>query len=244
MKIIRGFIVALCLCLILAALSDAKSFSGGGRSSSSGGRSFSSGSKSSFGSSSSSKSFSSSSSKSSGFSSSSKTYRPSSKIFTGSTYKFNNVSKTISFKPKTYAPTGYGKYSGYYYSHPGDFGISSNNLMFYLALDSMTDSAVMMAMANKGPGYDSWKAEALASDNKELKDKVAQLEAKMSTINATSVNASYVDPDIQKQIQDGINGTSAMIEAEDEIDTDILVILIAFATVILGVGFFARGRKF
>ncbi len=131
MKIIRGFIVALCLCLMFAALSDAKGgSSGGGGRSSSGGRSFSSGSKSSFGSSSSSKSFSSSSSKSSGFSSSSKTYKPSSTTFTGSTYKFNNVSKTISFKPKTYAPTGYGKYSGYYYSHPRDYGISSNNLMF------------------------------------------------------------------------------------------------------------------
>ncbi len=107
----------------------------------------------------------------------------------------------------------------------------------------MTDSAVMMAMANRGPGYDSWKAEALASDNQELKDKVAQLEAKMSTMNATSVNASYVDPEIERQIQDGINGTAAMIEGDNKDEFGIVdcivwsLIFIVFVIVVLSMIF-------
>lgn len=220
MKWLKSFIIVLVIMILAASFVEAKGFSSGGRSSfSSGSRSFSSGSRSMA--SSSSKSFSSSSTSaksSSAFSSSSrtsvpKTYMSSSGRIDSSKVNFKSPeSKSFTFKTNKATPSTYGTYSRKYYSQPS--GISSNFLMYYMIIDSMSDAAVMTAMANKDAGYDAWKKTAAESGDPALLAKIAALETKMASLNATNAtNGTYMDPAIEAQLKQAVDGAEP---ADDE----------------------------
>ena len=213
MKKILFLLVMLLLCTNMVW---AKSFSSSSRSSSSSSSrsSFSSTPSKSFSSSSSSPSKSFSSTTRSSFGAASPSYKPSARTFNSQAFSSPKVTRIIKVQPRAYAPSTYGKYSNHYYAHSS--AISPNSLMFYLALDSMSDAAIMTAMANRDAGFDDWKREALAQDNAELREKVLLLEAKMAGLNASSVNASYVAPEIQEKLKAGVDGAAVMQEDTSE----------------------------
>lgn len=220
MKFLKVFIIGIIFAILASSFVEAKSFSSGSRGSFSSSRSFSSSSSKSFSSGSSSKSFSSSStkpssssglifkssvpSKSAPYVSSGTTKIDSSKV------KFSDTStrKTIgtyTIKPRTnYVPSTYGSYSRNYYGNSG--GFNTNWLMYYMIVDSMSDAAVMTAMTNRD-GYDEWKNNAVASNDPALIAKINDLEARMASLNATnSTNSTYMDPVIEAQLKQAVEG--------------------------------------
>lgn len=201
----KKILFLLVMLLLYTNMVWAKSFSSSSRSSSS------SSSRSSF-SSTPSKSF--SSTTRSSFGAASPSYKPSARTFSSQAFSSPKVTRIIKVQPRAYTPPTYGKYSNYYYSHSS--AISPNSLMFYLALDSMSDAAIMTAMANRDAGFDDWKQEALSQDNAELREKVLLLEAKMAGLNASTVNASYIAPEIQEKLKVGVEGAAVMQEDTSE----------------------------
>lgn len=219
MKFLKCFVVGLILCVLAVSFVEAKSFSSGSRGSFSSSRSFSSSSSKSFSSGSSSKSFSSSSTKSSSSAfSKSVSVSPTKAPFVASgttkidssKVKFSDKStmktmSSIKIKPRAnYTPSTYGTYSRNYYSSPS--GFNSNWLMYYLVIDSMSDAAVMTAMANRD-GFDEWKNNAVESGDAALVAKVAALESRMEALNATNAtNGTYMDPLIEAQLKQAVDG--------------------------------------
>ena len=249
MKCLKVFIIGIIFAILAASFVEAKSFSSSSRSSfsSSSSRSFSSSSSKP---STSSKSFSSSSTKPSSSSGSifKSSVPPKSApyVSSGTTkidsskVKFSDTSTrktlgTYTIKPRTnYVPSTYGSYSRNYYGNSG--GFNTNWLMYYMIVDSMSDAAVMTAMTNRD-GYDEWKNNAVASNDPALIAKINDLEARMASLNATnSTNSTYMDPVIEAQLKQAVEGG----EIEDG-ETDIAEIFLwvggaALALVLIFVG--------
>lgn len=148
------------------------------------------------------------------------------------------VNQTYTIRPRTVAPASYGSYSNMYYRQPY---INTDFLMYYMVLDSMSDAAVMHAMSHNN-GYDTWKMQALSSDNAELKAKVAALDQKMKELNATgSVSGNYTDPSIESKMKEGTDDTEVISGAEsEEEDSDWLLYASIAVLIIAAVILFRR----
>ena len=137
-------------------------------------------------------------------------------VSSGKTFNTGNIKNTIKVKTYVkpnvkYVPSNYGSYSRNYYNTHYDSGFNSNGLMFYMIVDSLSDAAVMTALANKDD-FNNWKTEALSQNNTELNERIKILEDKLNTMNATNIDPNYVDPEIESKLKEGLSNSTILTE--------------------------------